>query len=412
MTSIRRILVPLRWAVVRRVGSLLAWGGGCLDGTRTWEGEPPSALRHTFFNVQWAPSPVTLMRISLERIAGAALLTVLSSACNTDLIAIRPPAGTGGAVTSNCSGIGASCGSGGGGGISGSGGIGGVGGGTRCANINEACTYGANGGGPSIGCCGNALCVAGVCVASTWGDGGGCIQPGQPCNSQQLCCNGFEVTTCPAIGTGWATCPCNQRNADCQVDSQCCSSHCGNNGNRSICFALDGCQPLGEACTSPGDCCSNTCDGGKCTRGATCNRVGEVCSTRWSSCDDCQSQPNLDCRQTAPGPGFRRCVISGPNNSNLPDNSPCAYSSQCESGQCRQERSGGFTCQGCARDGEPCRANLDCCTGYCSLETLTCNRFISNCSPEGSSCSNSSDCCGAPYLDCDPFTHRCWRQFQ
>jgi hypothetical protein len=245
-------------------------------------------------------------------------------------------------------------------------------------------------------CCGGARCsYGGICEAA--GDtSSSCIAQGQPCSTQSTCCYG---TSCQRGGARSSICaPCLVHGSPCSSSNagDCCSKHCGSNATgQQVCLALDGCQPAGETCLGPNDCCSSDCLGSvpKCSAGSPdCRQEGDLCTSS-KQCDCLQS--NLDC--SSAWFGLSRCESPSANQPYDTGHS-CTQSSQCSSDQCRQDSAGGpFTCHSkCADIGSYCRAPSDCCSGQvCSPAGVCANSLQNTCPPPGSFCPFAACCIDA-----------------
>lgn len=81
----------------------------------------------------------------------------------------------------------------------------------------------------------------------------GCVDPGDPCQSNGDCCDGL---TCADDGTGAKTCGCRNAGQTCGAYDDCCGGGC----NAGVC----GCLGTNAACATDSDCCSSNCDDGEC----------------------------------------------------------------------------------------------------------------------------------------------------
>jgi hypothetical protein len=123
------------------------------------------------------------------------------------------------------------------------------------------------------------------------------------------------------------------------------------------------CSPALKACSAASECCSQTCEGGKCCKALnkeTCISDAECCSGH--------------------------CNVNSPRTCCQSDGAACSDAQECCTGACHNG-----TCGQCKDQGFQCAANAECCDGLiCSngscLTPPPCAAF-------GAACSSSSDCC-------------------
>ena len=282
-------------------------------------------------------------------------------------------------------------------------------------------------------CCGFAPCVpdaAGVlrCAAT----GGTCKPRGTRCagTSDTTCCDELSCRDVPEIGfvcTDVVTPPpptCKATGSACDVAAaDCCSGLCTVlPGAPSGTCAL--CAPNGNACTTGGQCCSGTCEGGVCrtpcvpdagactvtadccsgltcdvppgATSGTCTSGGTTCSATGQSCG-----LDTDCCDYDPAGGGDFCnegICEKPATCSSVSQ-PCTSDANCCSGlQCISLDSTGnkITCTGtacfcdsplCRNIGQSCTTTQTCCVGYCQdLSSTT-----------GAPCTTSSTSCSCNY---------------
>lgn len=174
---------------------------------------------------------------------------------------------------------------------------------------------------------------------------GCCLQPGAPCDQDQICCGGLR---------------------------------CESNGSSDTCGGVK-CSFVGDACESNGDCCTGICgEGGTCTN-IVCLQLGEACD---GGCCN-----GLECRGG---------VCAGPPTC-AEENAPCDPSSSeacCDAElDCLAGPNGVATCASCGQEGSDCAQNSDCCSACVAIGgSLRCADAA--CGTEiGASCTVSTDCC-------------------
>ena len=277
--------------------------------------------------------------------------------------------------------------------------------GGKCTPLNTSCGTVGNACSSSATCC-SGFCSGGACQASSF-----CAQPGDACATGTDCCTGVcNVATGKTLGTcatsppgGAANCGtvdgelCGGAAADggaVYIDGglphcggACCSRACAPWGPTGVlvCQPASGCHPVGDLCTSDGDCCGATgiaggsgkpvtCDmsgGGPvgiCRLPMGCKPNGDVCKLKTmscnSSCDCCAGNCETEdtCKQDnvgVPRCAFLQCVNAG---------SSCASSADCCNGAPCVPNAGGnppYVCYGmsCVPKCETCTNNADCCPG-------------------------------------------------
>ncbi|MFO0595303.1 MAG: hypothetical protein U0228_08365 [Myxococcaceae bacterium] len=142
------------------------------------------------------------------------------------------------------------------------------------------------------------------------------------------------------------------------------------------------CKSLGDACGSPGECCSLTCVGGVCgdaMSGGACDPAGAPCTTA-SACCTARCEP-------VPNSTQRACQLAC-----FGDGAPCTRALECCSLGCNNGVCGGGLCK---VSGENCAANVDCCSHRCDQGKCTVN--VTNCRPTGETCTSGggTTCCAA-----------------
>ncbi len=204
-----------------------------------------------------------------------------------------------------------------------------------------------------------------------------CRSEGDICTFGSQCCPGEQcnVDRCEMLTTQWS---CLTQNTPCTY--VCCSGICDQATNS--CFALDGCQPIGESCNQNGDCCSGSCtsDGSApktcSTTSFACLKEGELCPQQGTSC--CSGEQCVNAWN-----GMKRCSSNPTTGRNL--GAACAFGAQCESGgnggsvRCAEDpATGTFTCSNdCVANGSSCQNYVDCCRGYCSNRGI-CDNVLTN----------------------------------
>jgi hypothetical protein len=266
---------------------------------------------------------------------------------------------------------------------------------SKCSTAGQACAVEGDSCNSPVDCCSNR-CNGNKCTSD------GCTVVGDACRSDSECC-AKAPGSCVRLGneSRCMTNYCRGEGDVCILSSQCCSYNCSTDSNRceasiaarrcyaqdspcytggsccsgicnqtiASCFALDGCQPIGESCNQNGDCCSGSCtsDGSApktCSTTYSCLDEGEICSQGSTTCcgGQCVNAWN----------GVKRCSRDPATGRNL--GSTCAFGAQCESGgnsgsiRCAADAAtGAFTCRNdCVENGSSCENYSDCCRGYCS----------------------------------------------
>ncbi len=196
---------------------------------------------------------------------------------------------------------------------------------TACLAANYVCGPD----GPS--CCGDLLCIEGVCQA--------CRAEGGECAEAEQCCGdlGCKEQRCTA---------CEQQGAFCGPDQPCCELDC----IMGICQA---CLDLDAVCNRHEDCCSETCVQARCIQ---CGVHPEPCDEERPCCSDHACEDGT-CQQTCARP-----------------TQSCQDLRCCPGGFCVQS-----ACMACAQNGEGC-ADKPCCPPLeCGVGSGTC-RERPNCS--------------------------------
>jgi hypothetical protein len=260
--------------------------------------------------------------------------------------------------------------------------------------------------------CGSDLeCCAGVCGDGVCGAIVECRTDGSFCQDGFECCSGlcdFGVCakgTCDhdacTVGTPLSpSCdPCAQ--AVCTSDPFCCQSGwdelCVTVAN-DVCGPCE-CLPASAGCMQDSDCCSGTCDAGRCID-PTSQCAHDVCETGVAldaqACGGCVSAICANDPVCCNGGWDQFCVSAVPTTCGIdcpgactPDGSMCNAMTPCCSGSCVNGICGGDGT--CNLPGEMCNAPSDCCSGFCTEGK--CQGGGGSCSQDGASCSNASDCC-------------------
>lgn len=306
-----------------------------------------------------------------------------------------------------------------------------------CAPVGASCE--------AVTCCSGAICEGGVCV-----DEGPCAALGESCTDEACCSGGVcegDVCVmepcaelgeaCGAIGCcGEGRCEdaecvaCSSDGRACAVNSDCCSDLC--DGGR--CTTGEGCALVGAACTGDTDCCAGACTGDVCVPPPVdCASLGEACANAGACCSG-----NCEGALCATSPGCRPAGESCTEDSQccigLCSDGLCAASGACRvagepcgteglSGSCCSTLcldpagTGVATCQflgGCRVIREVCNRDSDCCSGSCAESGTTsdgrsimrCERTTS-CQQPGETCAfggSSSNCCpsGGGRRGCEP----------
>lgn len=233
-------------------------------------------------------------------------------------------------------------------------------------------------------CCRGQVCHEGSCRCSAFGER--CVFDEECCVGQDLTCEGGRCRSqgsrhvgdsCIAasdcdLGDCVGDVCCSSEGGPCRADADCCnvpglfcnsSSECG--------F----CQPLGQRCSAPSDCCAPLgCDGG------CCARSGQPCGTSFDCC------------------GTYTCSSTG--TCCAPRDSPCTSDSDCCSGE-------GLICDPVT---QVCRLPLGtaCTGGSCGgYPRVTCSRSAGCCIDAYRTCSNDTECCSGRCVSgkCDCSAH-------
>ncbi|MBI5501167.1 MAG: putative metal-binding motif-containing protein [Deltaproteobacteria bacterium] len=260
--------------------------------------------------------------------------------------------------------------------------------GGTCSPLGETCTS-------SNGCC------SGWCDIANCGIGFFCRASGELCNVNADCCDGicegYTPTTpgrCAFLGG------CLTVGQPCTGNRNCCSKACVDPGTGvRVCTYLSGCRPYGELCTVDANCCSGLCepdDAGRsmrCQNPPGCQPAGEMCFTGATN-NCCGGHDN--CRPTIAG--VNRCWPDGWTVC-LPEGDICHFGDECCSGVCSLQPDGTYRCGGaCIALGGTCTADADCCTpNIC--RGGTCQPPDAACSPLGTPCLLSTECCSGFCFD-------------
>lgn len=175
--------------------------------------------------------------------------------------------------------------------------------------------------------------------------------------------------------TGGACCvPSGQA---CTTPSDCCDQSCVQGtcckpalesctGAADCCAGLpctngECCSANGGACQTGGTCCSSTCGGGTC-----CQAGGTACTTAGECCGGLPCTDGLCCQ---------------PVGSSCTSNNDCCGGIVCTNGVC------------CGQTG--CNTNSDCCGGLSCGCAAPCPANVC-CVPPNGACTQDADCCGGP----------------
>jgi hypothetical protein len=184
------------------------------------------------------------------------------------------------------------------------------------------------------------------------------------------CTSPTDCCTFSCINNLCANKQCISDNAACATGAECCGGAC--NGN--VCTPLNPtCKTAGNACTSSGECCGKFCSGGFCSNAVTfCTQKGDVCSANSQCCGGNCTIPGGaqlgTCGDTVSAPGTTGCDVKGTICSTADAGSPACGGSCCS--------------RVCAPTGTAGGSNAFICEPP------------SGCQPTGELCRNDSDCCG------------------
>ena len=241
-------------------------------------------------------------------------------------------------------------------------------------------------------CCSNYCHRAGVCMPLT----GTCEPPGETCSSPAECCSGRCETGIDGIMRCQATGGCKGTGESCNVASDCCTLYC----NEGTCSDGGTCALVGQSCTDDSLCCSNNCDTtttNLCLDSPqSCNPFGETCAGPGNCCSGL-------CLEFSPG--VYRC---GGNFTCKPGGEACTSNGDCCNNACVEGYCAILT--GCTVVGEPCTGGGECCSNACiesGAGVSTC-QYLSGCRPIGEVCQAPEDCCsGLCEWDSHHIAQRC-----
>jgi len=208
---------------------------------------------------------------------------------------------------------------------------------------------------------------------------------------------------------------CKNGDEFCMTDSQCCSNKCDMVKCRNF---AKGCKPGGESCFTDSTCCSNKCDGFTCrhvknstellttnsfkstnsivdtpkyTKNPTtisnvCKKIGLDCKSGKECCSEhCEGNRCSD-------------ALSCKNGGEM-----CATDSQCCTNKCDFLKCREFS-KGCKEGGESCLTDGNCCSHKC--DGLTCRPIAGKTCKSGHDlCITDSQCCSnkCDGVKCRPF---------
>ncbi len=212
----------------------------------------------------------------------------------------------------------------------------------------------------SAPCSSSAECCEELCVGDPKTCGGTqCAEEGKPCD---LDGDGLDDNCCSGLcnpDTHLCAPKCRENSFDCQSGFECCSGTC----QSGKCAP---CRPDGQQCLHGGDCCSGTCDTNLGICGMQgCRDVGEFC-TADSQCCSGFCPPFGECSEPD------KCDENGV---------ACLSGDACCSGHCEND-----SCQ-CASDGASCFESFECCSGSCVDGTC------GQCLQPGTGCGGGEECC-------------------
>jgi hypothetical protein len=248
-------------------------------------------------------------------------------------------------------------------------------------------------GGPGSQCVeAGALCdrqAGAACCTGVCGLDGVCPEANNLCRSAGEMCNG-GTDCCSNVCNGGkcSSTQCLDVGTSCTTPEQCCTKTC--TGGK--CAQLTGttCDVLGQACASGAECCSKNCQNGVCTRAWTCNANGDICTRNAECCGN-------SCSVNDGGVGFCKAITGGGGGGCTQDGNPCSGGTGCCSRTCVDLGYGTTICQpvgGCKLTGNYCTSNATCC-GSISPSNVTCDQGRCD---NGNSCNGTGNICGSGKL--------------
>lgn len=213
------------------------------------------------------------------------------------------------------------------------------------------------------------------------------------------CASSLECCTLSCEGGRCGARLCLATGQVCGRGDECCSTICGAGG---VCEpvpagpANDTCKTLGEGCASSGECCSTNCQGGACVRAYSCQTNGDVCRSNEECCGNVCS---------APADAVGRCqFITGAGGGGcIQGGNVCPNGgTNCCSRICVDLGTGAPVCQiagGCRLTGEFCTSDDGCCGGGINPNgDVDCRTAPAGRCDNGQSCNPVGNICGAPVL--------------
>lgn len=302
-----------------------------------------------------------------------------------------------------------------------------------CTNVSDCCTglscqggacCAARGGscGGASDCCSGLVCASGVCRNPEIddidgpgpggpGDGAGCGGVGGTCCAGFTCLSGnvcdTSTGTCAACGDAGERC-CDGSSACSRPTLSCDGTRCVEVTDPAFaCGDID--EPCCDASGRPGgtECTGDlSCSpGGRCIRATDTGGMGEPCTTRGTCegglvCDRSTSPPS--CTMTPDDCGRDMQMCCDTNMDSMPD--ACEGSQNCQFGTCSSCRGPSISC---LLDGVPILGGGGCCNGSVCRPAPIVPRC---CAGAGSTCTNSTDCCG--FMQCNSGTCQAGREGQ
>lgn len=204
---------------------------------------------------------------------------------------------------------------------------------------------------------------------------------------------------------------CSPNDAACTSGGECCSESCNipTGQTAGTCGAPPSqCKALGEICASPGDCCDGNACNGRCVLNDTCKAKGLACSAPQECCTNaceggiCTDPPTI-CRELTVACTANGDCCSGYCDAGFCDNPPaptcrdlgvaCNLDSQCCSAVCdgtgHCARDGGM----CTYPGESCGSDAQCCSRICTGGTCSSNTCIPSGTGAANACASDAQCC-------------------
>lgn len=226
-------------------------------------------------------------------------------------------------------------------------------------------------------CC-NHICTDGFCVPS-----GSCGVAGESCGAAANCCSG----ACARDASGRVVCQllggCLPAGEICRTDGECCDAAEG----PGACVVFDAMTGVGRCrtptrCAHSGELCDagrlTCCPGGMAGAGlcqpseiaginrcigdearAACLPAGARCSSPSECCSD-TCTPVLETGTFS----CSECAMEG---------QPCTRHADCCSANCREEGACFPTRAACTPFGARCTTSVECCSGLCAPDTGTCS---------------------------------------